>query len=433
MSGENHDLFSVDMSGGGGVPPGQASTSAIIYRPGVPTAEPAVATWAEVATAITKADGAITVFVDSTHAPAHVPAASGVTSCQGATTLAAYNNQVGSAPFLCVDVLTIDDGATLDRIARIVGFLAVLCDSKTTPSLTFNQTAGSSDALLCNDCALSTTLTATIPACEVTGLLSIGARDIVLGQAGTAAPMFHLHAGGTLSLSVFENWSGVAPIDTGAVTGPIGSTLAFAHDASYPLTTFPGFLGTVNAVDRSDLAQWVRPSADVTANRPAAPNVALGQMFFDTTLGSPVWWNGAAWVSAVAGRTTIALNTAAMAGSGQAAYVSAAGVASPTDASALGTAAFVGIYEGVAGQIQNTDDVADALFTTAGGSPGNGANVYLALASDDGGTAAGKLTATAPVGAGKVVTRVGICLDNTAYAGTKKARVLLQPVAPVQL
>ena len=36
--------------------------------------------------------------------------------------------------------------------------------------------------------------------------------------------------------------------------------------------------------------------ADITANRPGSP--ATGERFFDTTLGLPVWYNGAAWIDA---------------------------------------------------------------------------------------------------------------------------------------
>lgn len=36
--------------------------------------------------------------------------------------------------------------------------------------------------------------------------------------------------------------------------------------------------------------------ADPTAARPASP--AVGRIFFDTTLGLPIWWNGADWINA---------------------------------------------------------------------------------------------------------------------------------------
>lgn len=126
------------------------------------------------------------------------------------------------------------------------------------------------------------------------------------------------------------------------------------------------------------------------------------------------------------------LNTAAMTGgSGQAAYVSAAGVASPTDSAALVSSAIVGVYEGTAGQIAAAGEIADALFTTAGGAPLEGRWVWVAAAADDGGTAAGKFTATPPLVGYE--TGAGVCLDASAYAGAKRAKITLLPQPPIKL
>lgn len=37
--------------------------------------------------------------------------------------------------------------------------------------------------------------------------------------------------------------------------------------------------------------------AGTTAQRPGT-GLNIGQQFFDTTLGIPIWWNGTAWVNA---------------------------------------------------------------------------------------------------------------------------------------
>ena len=39
------------------------------------------------------------------------------------------------------------------------------------------------------------------------------------------------------------------------------------------------------------------PDQGTTAARTAQQRV-VGQFFFDTTLGIPIWWNGSAWVNA---------------------------------------------------------------------------------------------------------------------------------------
>ena len=39
------------------------------------------------------------------------------------------------------------------------------------------------------------------------------------------------------------------------------------------------------------------PNYGTTVNRPTA-NQQIGQFYFDTTLGYPIWWNGTKWVNA---------------------------------------------------------------------------------------------------------------------------------------
>lgn len=50
-------------------------------------------------------------------------------------------------------------------------------------------------------------------------------------------------------------------------------------------------------IDPSEYAQLDPNGA--TAARPSAPQT--GQFFFDTSLGIPIWWNGAVWVNATGG------------------------------------------------------------------------------------------------------------------------------------
>jgi hypothetical protein len=44
------------------------------------------------------------------------------------------------------------------------------------------------------------------------------------------------------------------------------------------------------------------PDSGKTINRPISNNVqvplAIGQQFYDTTLGIPIWWNGTVWKNA---------------------------------------------------------------------------------------------------------------------------------------
>jgi hypothetical protein len=51
-----------------------------------------------------------------------------------------------------------------------------------------------------------------------------------------------------------------------------------------------------NQIDTFTLSSSV-PDVGATTQRPVT-NLLLGQQFFDTTLGYPIWWNGKAWVNA---------------------------------------------------------------------------------------------------------------------------------------
>ena len=47
----------------------------------------------------------------------------------------------------------------------------------------------------------------------------------------------------------------------------------------------------------STITTLLTPSAGTTANRPAT-SLQVGQTYFDTTLGIPIWWNGTNWINA---------------------------------------------------------------------------------------------------------------------------------------
>lgn len=49
-------------------------------------------------------------------------------------------------------------------------------------------------------------------------------------------------------------------------------------------------------ITAATIADVVAPASGATGSRPT-PTI-VGQVFFDTTLGKPVWWKGAVWVDA---------------------------------------------------------------------------------------------------------------------------------------
>lgn len=97
-----------------------------------------------------------------------------------------------------------------------------------------------------------------------------------------------------------------------------------------------------------------------------------------------------------------------------------------TDADAAASSVAIGINEGTVGSMTTGGVVAAAKFTTAGGSPANGARAWIAPGTEEA-SAAGKLTATAPTASGKYDAEYVIVLDNSAYAASKVCKILIQP------
>jgi hypothetical protein len=128
-------------------------------------------------------------------------------------------------------------------------------------------------------------------------------------------------------------------------------------------------------------------------------------------------------------------------GSGQFAYLSMGGHAAPTDAWDPLQARVVGAFQGATGKIKTAGVIPDAQFTTAGGKPTIGQKVWIALSTDDGGTAYGKLSAKPPpaysysdanFGGPNAAIQVvaGIVLENNDYDTLKICKVLLGVVFP---
>ena len=131
--------------------------------------------------------------------------------------------------------------------------------------------------------------------------------------------------------------------------------------------------------------------------------------------------------SIILGLTTTNLSSPGLFG-----YVSANSTIDLTDSTNLFSSILAGVSNSISGQLVISGLIATAQMTVIGGQPGPGSPVYLAASTDEA-SAAGKLTATAPTVNGTVVAEVGICLDNSNYAGSKTAVVLIQVKAPIQL
>jgi len=130
-------------------------------------------------------------------------------------------------------------------------------------------------------------------------------------------------------------------------------------------------------------------------------------------------------ISLVTGLTTSALTSSGLFG-----YVSANDTMALTDNLALASSLIFGASTINSGEMIVGGIVSNAKFTTVGGSPPPGSQVYLAASTDEA-SAAGKLTATVPTSG--VLAVVGVCLNDTNYALSKTARILLQVKTPIVL
>ena len=56
-------------------------------------------------------------------------------------------------------------------------------------------------------------------------------------------------------------------------------------------------IDSANGLTIQAITQLSTPSSGTTALRPST-SLLVGQQYFDTTLGIPIWWNGTNWVNA---------------------------------------------------------------------------------------------------------------------------------------
>lgn len=222
----------------------------------------------------------------------------------------------------------------------------------------------------------------------------------------------------------------------------LSTTLLFAVEQGWVLIPAPGSpAATAPPIQLPVVAQYVV--------QPANPNI-----------GDLLVWDGIAWVllstttsgyvltsngplvvpsyqpsgggggggsgNSVTGQITAGL------GDGDFAYVSGNNtwLKARSDGSQL-QATVGGANLGTSGVMSISGQILAAKFTTVGGSPVPGAEIFVAANADDGGTGAGKLTATAP--SSGYLTKAGICLSDVNYGAFKTCVVIFNPSSPIAL
>lgn len=106
--------------------------------------------------------------------------------------------------------------------------------------------------------------------------------DALNTLAGTPTLQEVIEAGDTSDLDITITDGSLLVLDNGTFSTSLGPDANLTANRS---VSFPDISGVT-----------LLNLTGNTASRPASP--ATGYIYFDTTLGLPVWWNGAAWVDA---------------------------------------------------------------------------------------------------------------------------------------
>jgi len=309
-----------------------------------------------------------------------------------------------------------------------------------TTSLTLGGTNATSVAI--GHSGITTTVTGSLA--QLTGTLNLNATGIAVVDASTS-----LTLGGTNATSVAIGHSGITTTVTGnlvQLTGTLNlnATGTAVVDASTSLT-LGGTNATSIAIGHSGITTTFAAGSAVVipASNTTTAALTLNSLAYQfpttqsagavlTTDGAGVLtWSSSGSISqlTISGQTTTGL------GDGDFAYVSAANTWSKAQNDGTDTQSVaVAVNEGTVGSMSLPGSVIEnAKFTTAGGSPAIGAEVFLAAAADDGATGAGKATATAPTATGSFLTILGVCVNDANYAGSKTAKIIFRPMSPILL
>lgn len=311
-------------NGGGGGGGGGCTQRSIIWRPGgVVTCEVAT-TWEEVETHITATQGYLTIAVDSSGAPAIIPATAD-TECFGRVTFAPYTFNISSG-----SGITLADGGRI-RNPFTLRTLSVQGTPTTRPFILLDIPG---TLLICREGGnVSLNPGSTVSAISITGnFCEIAAFEGGSFFNGAGNPLLAtvdvdpavtqvLHAVISAAGSFLPFQPAYGP-DLFQTTGPV--TILQIYDSSAPPVVQTNWAGGYfplpmsNAIGTAYQDALVAPTtgaADVqalldilkrrvtgsgnTASRPAIPaDIDTGGMYFDTDLGIPIWSNGAIYVDA---------------------------------------------------------------------------------------------------------------------------------------
>lgn len=260
------------------VTPSTNSGGSFVWRPGGVAGGNVYTTWASLYAAFSALAGAKTIWVDDSIVSPAIISSGGPYNVDGVTFTSRgnFNNGNGAA------VVQVESGATMTATYLEVKGLILIESSSSTPVL--NVASDVECNIFVKDNAEIVGGTSSFVSINASGFAWFWVWGGILGAKAISSG----GGGGNLEVDCFGG-----ELSTGSI---VGSGL-IEYDASSTLGTLTGFTGTLNRITVAALAE---AAFGTTGARPAGTTlVKTGQMYFDTTLGFPVWWNGTTWVNSV--------------------------------------------------------------------------------------------------------------------------------------
>ncbi len=261
----------------------------VIWRPGAATADDHVATWDEVASKISDANGFIEVYVDTltVFGTATVTASTPIVDCLGQTRFKGWKLPP-----------TIDNLSILTTVWFEAG--AYILNPYSFNDLQLN-TAGSTKAIQCDLCGFF--FTDGVVYCDTWAVAPVRVtayHAVITWQNSTfggafgagSVPLIDASGAGEITLNVerasaFRFFPENLPLF-------VGADAVWLHVYQDNSVYVP--IQSQNLAGTQDYGPIFPPANGLSASRPASP--PDGYMFFDLDLGKPIWWSGSQWVKA---------------------------------------------------------------------------------------------------------------------------------------
>ena len=266
----------------------------LTFKPGGTNGNGVVTTWAQVQAVAAAAEGPWTLYIDDSLAAAEVPAATTTDFKMLCTIDIVFGQSNGK--------LTIKDTGVIKNFLNLQTG-GVYVEAATTAGIIFD-TPGLRTNIREGGVIQNTLGVSTVPAINVTVDFYVivsfqsGAITNIETSGEPTVPMLEYTSTNSpffVIAQIANTRAGATVIPANCIVGDASATILNIHDAGDRLTPQSGFLGAISYVPIA-LSQYLAPAQGDTASRTSF--ATAGAMYFDTTLGIPIWYNGTSWIDA---------------------------------------------------------------------------------------------------------------------------------------